>query len=297
MTSLKFIPLLAFLAAAPAPKPLVSPDTDAAFPPHRIAGNLYYVGSRDISSYLITTSKGHILINSGFAKTVPLIKASVEKLGFKFSDVNILLCSHAHDDHVAGTAAVRRLTGARVMVMEGDEQIVRTGGTGDFQYNSKWEPSELDAVLKDRQKVSLGGTTLTAYKTAGHTRGCTTWVFDVPDRKVLFRAVIIGSPNVNPGYQLVGNMKYPRIATDYTRTFKTLKSLRCDLFLGAHGSYYGLEGKYERLKKGENNPFIDPKGYQAYVEERRQAFERELAKQKAAPSSERPAPGTPARSG
>lgn len=284
MTALKLLPTLALLIAAapaPAPKPVVSADAETAFPPHRIAGNLYYVGSRDISSYLVTTPKGHILINSGFATTVPLIQASMKKLGLKFSDVKILLCSHAHDDHVAGTAAVRKLTGARVMVMEGDEGIVRTGGEGDFQYRSRWEPSAVDRVLHDRDTVELGGVRLIAYKTAGHTRGCTTWVFDVPEKGRSLRAVIIGSPNVNPGYRLVGNEKYPKIAEDYERGFAVLKSLKCDLFLGAHGSYYGLAEKYERSTQGGANPFIDPQGYRAYVDERYGAFRRELAKQKA----------------
>lgn len=271
----------------PVPRPIVSPETDAAFPPHRVAGNLYYVGSRDLSVYLVTTPKGHILINTGFAETVPLVKASVEKLGFKFSDIKILLNSHAHDDHVAGTEAARRLSGARVMVMEGDAEIVRTGGRGDCQYNSRWAPSPVDTVLKDRQVVELGGTRLTAYKTAGHTRGCTTWVLDVPEGGRRLRAVIVGSPNVNPGYRLVGNEKYPQIAADYRRSFRTWKSLKCDLFLGAHGAYYGLAEKYERLKKGGANPFIDPEGYRAYIEDRRQAFERELKKQE----TEKPAVG------
>jgi metallo-beta-lactamase class B len=274
-------PALAALALlAPAPKPAVTAKTDAPFPAHRIAGNLYYVGSKGISSYLITTPKGHILIDCGFAATVPLIQKSVAQLGFKFTDVRILLTSHAHDDHVGGTALVHRLTHAKVMVMTGDDDIVRTGGKGDFQYNSKWEPCEIDKVLHDGDKVELGGMTLTAHLTPGHTRGCTTWTFDVKDGKKTLRAVIIGSPNVNPGYKLVKNDKYPQIAEDYARGFKVLKSLPCDLFLGAHGNYYGLEEKYKKLKAGGANPFVDPEGYQAYVSERQEAFERELAKQK-----------------
>jgi len=253
---------------------------DAAFPPHRVAGNLYYVGSRDLACYLVATDRGHILINSGFAETVPLIRDAVKKLGFKFEDIKILLGSHAHNDHVAGHALVRKLTGASVRVMEGDEGIIRTGGKGDFQYDSAWEPCPVDQVLKDGDTVKLGGSTLTAVKTAGHTRGCTTWTMTVTegDRKLL--AVVVGSPNVNPGYRLVDNPKYPSIATDYAKTFKALLALPCDLFLGAHGNYYNLAEKHSRLTAGaRENPFIDPAGYRRYITERQAAFQAELDRQ------------------
>lgn len=251
------------------------------FPPHRIAGNLYYVGSEYTASYLVTTDKGHILINSGFAETVPLIRSSVEKLGFKFTDVRILLGSHAHNDHVEGNALVRRQTGASVRVMEGDEEIVRTGGKGDFQYNESWEPCPVDQVLRDGDTVKLGDAVLTAHKTPGHTRGCTTWTMKVKERGKELLAVIIGSPNVNPGYRLVGNARYPAIAEDYAKTFKVLNSLPCDLFLGAHGSYYNLPEKYAKLKESaDTNPFIDPKGYKRYVANREAAYKAELEKQR-----------------
>ena len=262
------------------PKPIVSPATDSPFPPHHIAGNLYYVGSKQLASYLIKTTKGHILINSGFAETVPLIKASVEKLGFRFKDIKILLDSHAHDDHVAGNALVRKLSGSKVYVMGGDEEIVRTGGRGDFQYTTKWEPCPVDKVLHDGDIASLGDATLTAHKTPGHTRGCTTWTMTVIEKGKPLRAVIIGSPNVNPGYKLVNNAKYPSIAEDYRRCFRLLKTFPCDLFLGAHGNYYNLEEKYARLQKHPStNPFIDPIGYRKYVDYREQAFFAELKKQ------------------
>lgn len=271
---------LAAALALPAARWATAQDGDRAFPPHRIADHLYYVGSKALAAYLITTDQGHILINSCFPETVPLIQASVEKLGFKFRDVKILLGSHAHNDHMAGNALVRRITGARVLVMEGDDGIVRTGGSGDFQYDSAWEPCPVDEVLKDGQKVTLGGRSLTALKTSGHTRGCTTWVLTVNDGGRELRAVIIGSPNVNPGYKLVGNTKYPTIAEDYARTFQVLKAQKCDLFLGAHGDYYGLPAKYDRLGTGGANPFIDPAGYRAYVDDREKAYLTELARQK-----------------
>jgi metallo-beta-lactamase class B len=259
---------------------LAAQSNDQPFPPHRIIANVYYVGSEALASYLITTSAGHILINSSFEETVPLIRASVEKLKFRFQDVKILLTSHAHSDHVAGNALVKRLTGARVLVMEGDENLVRTGGKGDFQYESVWEPCPVDEVLRDGQEVKLGDAVLVARRTPGHTKGCTTWTLRVSEGGELHQVVIMGSPNVNPGYKLVGNSKYPTISDDFASTFRILKSLPCDVFLGAHGDYYGLQEKYARLQKGTSgNPFVDPQGYQQYVASKEKAFRDELARQ------------------
>lgn len=253
------------------------------FPPHRIAGNLYYVGSRDLASYLITTPEGHVLINSSLEESVPLIRASVEKLGFKFTDIRILLISHAHSDHCAGSAEIVRQTGAKYYVMEQDADAVEQGGAkkarlgkGDY---TQFPAAKVDRRLKDGEEVKLGDAVLVARLTAGHTPGCTTWTMQVKDKGRLLNAVIIGSPNVNPGYVLVGNKNYPGIATDYEKSFKVLKSLPVDLFLGAHGSYYGMEAKYARLGKEEGNPFVDPAGYLRYVEDREEAFRKELEKQ------------------
>ena len=258
---------------------------DAPFPAHRVAGNTYYVGSKELASYLIATPEGHLLINSSFEETVPLIRGAVESLGYKMSDVKYLLASHAHSDHVAGHAAMRELTGAKVIVMEGDDKVVSSGGVGQYLYaDSRWPECPVDRVLKDGEKVTLGGVTLTARRTPGHTRGCTTWTWqETVDGKPL-DVVVIGSPNVNPGYRLVGNEQYSTIAEDYAQTFKVLKSLPCDLFLGAHGNYYDMLTKYERLEKKEpGNPFVDPAGYQAYVTLKEATFRKKLADQQAGP--------------
>lgn len=255
--------------------PLVAQqDWNDPFPPHRIADNLYYVGSKGLSTYLITTSQGDILINSSFERTVPIIRANVEKLGFKFTDVKILLGSHAHGDHMEGNALVKELTAAKVYVMQGDDQVVATGDNG------RWKPCKVDKVLHDGDKVTLGDATLTAVLTPGHTRGCTTWTMRATDAGKTYHVVIVGSPNVNPGYILVDNKDYPEIATDFARTFRILKSLPCDIFLGAHGNYYGMAEKLARMRPGVN-PFVDPAGYKAYIAEREQAYLNELQKQKA----------------
>ena len=267
--------------------PLVAqtpPDWTEAFPPHRVVGNVYYVGSRGLASYLITTPQGHILINSNLESSPAQISDAVGKLGFKFSDVKILLISHAHWDHDAGSAAVRKMTGAKYMVMDGDVDVVESGGEKDFQYgdSTRYPAAKVDRVLHDGDEVRLGGVVLTAHLTPGHTKGCTTWTLKVRDGGKDYNVVIVGSPNVNPGYKLVNNTKYPQIASDYERTFRVLTSLPCDIFLGAHGAYYGMEAKYARLKPGAANPFVDPAGYAAYVGEREQAFRKELEKQRAA---------------
>jgi metallo-beta-lactamase class B len=250
------------------------------FPPHRIGDNLYYVGSRGLASYLITTKEGHILINASFERTVPMIRTNVEKLGFKMSDVKILLSSHAHSDHVEGLAAMKELTGAQVFIMEGDQRVIREGGAGQYLYKDHWKPCRVDRVLQDGDKVTLGGATLVAHLTPGHTRGCTTWTMTATDGNAKREVVIIGSPNVNAGYQLVNNRDYPEISEDFRKTFKVLKSLPCDIFLGAHGNYYDMETKYEKLKAGAaENPFVDPKGYREYVEDREKAFLETLKKQ------------------
>jgi metallo-beta-lactamase class B len=250
------------------------------FPPHKIAGNLYYVGSKDLASYLIATPEGHILINSSFEESVPLIRASIEKLGFKFTDVKILLISHAHSDHCAGSAEIIKQTKAQYFVMEQDADAVESGGAKKTRLKAdytQFTPAKVDRRLKDGDEVKLGGSTLVAHLTPGHTRGCTTWTMKVDG----LNAVIIGSPNVNPGYILVNNQDYPAIATDYEHTFRFLKAQPVDLFLGAHGGYYDMNAKHALLGASAKNPFIDPEGYHRYVADREKAFLTELAKQQA----------------
>lgn len=274
-----------------------APDWTEPFPPFRIAGNLYYVGSKGLANYLITTPRGHILINSDLEESVPLLRASVEKLGFKFSDIRILLISHAHWDHDAGSAAIKKITRAKYMVMDGDVSVVESGGKADFNYGNQasmfYPPAKVDRVLHDGDEVTLGGTTLVAHLTPGHTKGCTTWTMKVQEAGRSYDVVIIGSPNVNDGYKLVANDAYPQIGSDYDRTFRVLKTLPVDIFLGAHGSYFDLEKKYARLKDGAATPFVDPAGYQSYVAEREKAFRTELAKQSAVgyPTRDPHAPG------
>ncbi len=258
-----------------------NPDWHAEFPAFKIAGNLYYVGTADLAVYLIHTPRGNILINSDFKQDLPVIKKSIEQLGFKYSDTKIILISHAHGDHDEGTGVIKQETGAKLMVMDADvaaEQSTAAGRPG----------AHVDRVLHDGDTVALGGSKLVAHLTPGHTPGCTTWTMQEKDGARTLNVVIIGSPNVNPGYILVGNKNYPQIADDYVKTFAVLKSLPCDIFLGAHGGYFGLKAKYEKMKAGDKNAFIDPDGYKAYVAERDDTFRKEWERQKQNPGS--PAP-------
>lgn len=259
------------------------PEWTRAFPPFRVAANLYYIGSEDLAAYLITTPKGDILINSNLESSPEQIRRSVEALGFHFGDIKILLISHGHFDHCAGSAQIRRMTRAQYFVMDSDVEVIESGGKTDFNYGSSKEmwfpPTHVDRVLHDEDTVALGGTVLTAHKTAGHTKGTTTWTLDESEGGRSLHVVIVGSPNVNPGYKLVDNKSYPRIGDDYRRGFQVLKALPCDIFLGAHGGYFDLKAKYERWKSGDHNAFIDPDGYKHYIADREQAFQAELKRQ------------------
>lgn len=251
-------------------------DWHKPFPPFKIVDNVYYVGTADLAVYLIRTPQGNILINSDFPQDVPLIQKSIEELGFKYGDTKILLISHAHADHDGGVGLIQRQTGAKLMVMDADAPEEQKTGRGR-------PGAHVDRVLHDGDTVELDGSALVAHLTPGHTRGCTTWTMKSRNGGRTLNVVIVGSPNVNPGYILVGNKTYPQIASDYEKTFRVLKALPCDVFLGAHGGYFDLKDKYEKMKSGAaGNPFIDPEGCRAYVADREAAFRRELEKEEKA---------------
>lgn len=259
-----------------------------AFTPFQITNNVYYVGSQDQASYLISTRDGLILINSGFEASAPLIEQSVEKLGFKFSDIRILLLSHAHIDHAAGSATILKKTGAKYMVMDADVAVVESGGKTDF-HNGKlaaehYTLARVDRVLQNNDKVELGEQVLTAHLTAGHTKGCTTWTLEVNQdgrkQNVLILCGMAASAGPNASYKLLDNPDYPQAVSDFERTFTVLPTLPCDIFLGAHGRYFNLQAKYEQLQAGNKNAFVDPDGYRAYVASGKQSFETLLKQQR-----------------
>lgn len=285
MLKLRF--LLAFLGClAVTPCLAVPADWTTPLAPFRISGNLYYVGSRDLAAYLVVTPKGNILINANLDSSPPQIRASVEELGLRWIDTKILLDAQAHYDHVAGAAQVLRETHARHMVMEGDAEVDEAGGANDFDVSMPhFAAARVDRVLHDGDTVSLGGTTLVAHKTAGHTRGCTTWTMQTREGGRVFDVVIVGGWGLNPGLALVpGNGKavaYAGITDDFDRAFLTLKALPCDIFLGAHGIYFGLLDKLARVERMGPSVWIDPAGYRSGVLEHEAAYRKELARQRA----------------
>jgi metallo-beta-lactamase class B len=245
-----------------------------AFPPHKIIGNIYYVGTEIQAAFLITTPAGHILINTNFEETVPLLREAVEKLGFRFADIKIVLGSHAHGDHMEGDALVKTLTSASVMAMEQDVpalERMRPGG----------KPHPIDRVLHDGEEVSLGGTTLVAHLTAGHTAGDTTWTLRAEEGGRSYSVVILGGMGVTQGQMLANAAGLTPLAQDYIRSFKFLRSIPCDVPLGSHASMFNMAEKYGRLGKGVN-PFIDPEGYFEELDARERVFNLRLEEQKKA---------------
>jgi metallo-beta-lactamase class B len=267
------------------------PDWTTPITPFQLADNLYYVGSRDLASYLITTPAGNILINANLQSSPPLIRASVEQLGFKWQDTKILLNSQAHSDHMGGATQVLRETRAQDMVMEGDADVVRSGARKDFAFGTDgietYPPARVDRVLHDGDTVTLGGVTLTAHKTGGHTRGCTTWTFrthiagDPANR--LRNVVIVGGSRPLSQYRLFDTpgqpASYPGIREDFYRTYATLLALPCDIFLGAHGVYFDLLAKLKRSQSEGESAFIDPDGYTEFVKNAKADFDQRVAMQ------------------
>jgi metallo-beta-lactamase class B len=247
-------------------------DWNKPFPAHKVIGNVYSVGSEQLGSFLITTPVGHILINSDYEETIPVIRAGVEQLGFKFSDIKILLGSHAHPDHMSGDALFKELTGAKVMAMEQDVPALK-----NMRQGGKEHP--IDRVLHDGDTVELGGTVLTAHLTPGHTKGCTTWTLKTQEGGKSYDVVIVGSVSLNAAV-LVNNTAYPEIADDFVRSFKTLRSLHADVFLGSHTGFYQMTQKYAKLAQGGPNPYIDPQGYQSLIDSSERAFNDRLAELK-----------------
>src|SRR5438309_36801 len=264
-------------------------DQNTQFPPHKIIGNVYYVGTVSLASFLIVTPQGNILINSMYERDVPVIQKSVEQLGFKFSDIKILLGSHAHADHMEGDALVKQLTGAQVMAMAEDVPLLE-------QMKPAGKAHPLDKVLHDDDQVVLGGTTLVAHWTPGHTPGDTTWTMKAQEGGKTYDVVIIGSLGVNPGMKLVNNAANPQIVEEFTRAFQVSRSLPCDVPLGSHPGMYNMKKKYSKLHAGDPNPYIDPAGCKTEFDIDEAMFHAVAKQQQAALSSAAPAVNPPPNS-
>jgi metallo-beta-lactamase class B len=250
--------------------------------PFRIAGNLYYVGAIEITSYLITTPEGHFLLDGGFVETAPQIERNIAELGFKLTDVKFLLNSHAHFDHAGGLAKLKKLTGAKFLASDRDAPLLRSGGHGDFRFGDTltFPPIAPDQIIHDGEAIKLGNQIMIAHLTPGHTKGCTTWTTKIRDGNKVYDVVFVGSQSALD-YKFVGQESYPGITGDFERSFALLNHLPCDIFLASHGSFCHFMEKHERLLRGDANAFIDPDGYKAYLRDSEREFHNKLAKQKA----------------
>lgn len=257
-----------------------------AFGPFKIIGNIYYVGDRGNAVYLFTTPEGHILFDTGYPETAPIVRESVEKLGFRMRDIRIMINGHAHVDHVGGHAQVKEMTGAQIVASELDAPVIESGARrGDFRgpRANPWTPAKVDRIIKDGDTVSLGGVTLTAHHTPGHTLGNLSWTTTIEDGGRRLNVAIMPSIGVNQGVRIVNNPGNPTIIDQYQNTFRILKALPCDVFLSPHGRHYGLEAKYARMQAGAApNPFIDPAGCRQYVEAAEASFTKQLEEERRA---------------
>jgi metallo-beta-lactamase class B len=274
---------LILLAAAVCARAQTNEAWTRPFPAHRVIGNVYYVGTYDLACFLIVTPKGNILINTGVDGSVPMIESSIASLGFKLEDTKILLTTQAHYDHVAGMAEIKRLTGAKMRATEGDAPVLEDGGKSDYLFTTaeyRFAPVKVDDSIGDRQKISLGGTTLIAYSHPGHTRGSVSYGLTIAENGRNYRVLIANMGSINPGTVLIGNKKYPRIADDYARTFREQKKLSCDIFLSSHASQYQLHDKWKPGQAYSPDTFVDPEGYKAAVGRAEAAYLEAVEKEK-----------------
>jgi metallo-beta-lactamase class B len=284
-TRLRLAALMAAIVLAVPVRAQETPDWTRPFPPFKLIGNVYWVGTYDLSTFLITTPQGHILVNSGLKRTVPQIAEGMEKLGFRLSDTKILLTTQAHWDHVAGFGELKRLTGATVMVSEADAPVLADGGRSDFRWGnepgSRFDPVTVDRRLKDGDTITLGGTTLTAHLHPGHTKGATSFTFTVPEAGRDYRVIIANMASINQGVTVNSMPQYPTIAADYTRTFAAQEAIAVDVFLASHAGQFRLHDKYKPGDAYDPDRFVDPRGYRTAVADLEQKFKAQLAKERA----------------
>lgn len=258
----------------------------APIPPRHLGGNLHYVGASGVSAWLITTPDGHILLDTGFEDTVPIIQRGVERLGFKLTDIKYLLSSHAHIDHTGGHALMKQLTGAKVVASAADARVLESGGADDFltwpQDTLLYAPVKVDRIVGDGEQIVLGGTTLTAHLTPGHTQGATTWTMDLAEGGRTYRVVFFSSATINDGTRLLNNPRYPGIVADLEASFARFKALPCDIFLAPHGGQFAMADKFARLERGEGlQALVDPVGWRKLIEAAETAFRDLLAREQA----------------
>jgi len=298
IASMRFKPLLlaAFAAAIAAgplaaddqtqvkPTPITNPDRVKPFPPLRIIGNLYYVGTYDLAVYLITTPAGHMLINTGYGESTGKIRSNIEALGFKLSDVKLLLATHGHGDHVGAMAEIKRLTGARMLMHEADADLLETGAIPDFRYPQGrpapiYEPVKVDQRLKEGDKVRLGDTELTVMHHPGHTKGATSFSYTVREGGRSYNVLIVNMPGINDGVMVAFMPAFPEITKAYLTTLQRQKELKPDIWVSSHAGQFDLHEKYKPGDPYDPKRFVDPKGYQAKIQHYEKLFSAQLKKE------------------
>jgi metallo-beta-lactamase class B len=250
----------------------------------RVAGNLYYVGTYDLACFLITSPKGHILINTGLVESVPMIKKSIESLGFKFTDIKILLTTQAHYDHVAGMTAIKKLTGAKMMVHEGDAQVLTDGGSSDFYFGGKgvvFEPVTVDEKLKHGDTVKIGDTKVLVLHHPGHTKGSTSFLVDVKDENRTWKVLIANIPTILPQTRMFGMPSYPNVGKDYQETLKSMKAVQFDIWVASHASQFGLHRKRKAGDPYNPGVFADRALYDNTIDSIQRDYERRLKREEA----------------
>ena len=280
---------LLLLCASTAPRGWAEPRE-----PFHVVGNVYSVGSAEVTSFLIATPKGHVLIDGGFAESAPQIVRNIDKLGFKLEDVKVLVATHAHFDHVGGLAELKRRTGAQIVASRADAEAMARGGKGDPQFGDSipFAPVYADRIVQDGGVVRVGPTELVAHVTPGHTQGCTTWTTMQRENEQPVHVVFNCSLSVPDEYHLLGNARYPRAVDDYERSFRILRALPCDVFLAPHASFFRQDERRSKMADGAPNPFVDPAACLTYLDRSEQAFRAHLEKERALPAAVAPAPAT-----
>jgi metallo-beta-lactamase class B len=266
---------------APAQMPANWTDSIAPF---TAIDNVHYVGSAGLTSWLITTPAGHILLDGGLPQNAALIERNIVRLGFRVQDVKILLNTHAHFDHAGGLAALKRSTRARLVASAGDRDALERGVYAGSEERQDWRfpPVAVDSVIADGGRVTLGGVTLTANLTPGHTAGCTSWTMPVIADGTRHTAIFFCSASVAAN-RLAPRPQYPGIVDDYRRTFARLKAMDVDVFFAAHSELFDLDGKRKRLRAGAPNPFVDPTALKTLASTLSADFEAALARQSGRP--------------
>ena len=252
------------------------------FASFRVIGTIHYVGSTNAGAFLISTPEGHILLDTGYPKTEAWVRTSIEQLGFSLADIKLILNTHAHSDHVGGHAQFKEWTGAKILTSQADAPVLADGGRSDFRSDGRelWRPVAADGIVGHGQEVTLGGVTLVAHMTPGHTKGNTTWTMMVDEGGRKYNVVFVGSMGLNRA-RLVNNAKYPEMADDYAKAFEVLKKLPCDVFLAFHADHFGLVAKKRKLNaRTSPNPFIDGPGFRAYLEKNEALFRAQLEKER-----------------